>query len=330
MFLVFYGWTIVLTVPILSLYVLFWALESLELIDYNPIDILIYEYVYKWGESAFQLDLVRMPLIYLEYQVTLLLGTLNFDYNSPEFLLTYFLLSLPWVWLALYFLGPFLVFYAPGLYVIWYWYPEYFADEYWIYDDTGEEDLWGHERQYKYLMKLEEKWQHIADPENQAMSPKWSKVNKHTSRAGGQHVFEFEENAAQDVPTAPPEFRDDLPRQLQAVDTETPPPPLTEDQLPPAEDEEEDALEALMRKAREKNAAAKKARADAEAAEKITIAKAKGEDYVEEEVVPGAEDGAERVDYTVSDAYEELNAEYDRAIAEQWNDQSIDNEFVPC
>ena len=125
---------------------------------------------------------------------------------------------------------------------------------------------------------------------------------------------------------------------VQAADTETRPPPLTEDDLPPAEDEyddedddeEEDPLEALMRKAREKNAAAAKARADAEAAQKITIAKSKGEDYVPARDDPVTEDGAGRPDYTVGDAYVDLNAEYDRAIAEQWHDQSRDNEFVPC
>lgn len=65
-----------------SVYFLFWLLEIFEAIEDNPIEYFIFSVLTEWINTIAMLDFVRIPMIYFEYLVTLLVGLKEYDPNN--------------------------------------------------------------------------------------------------------------------------------------------------------------------------------------------------------------------------------------------------------
>ena len=59
-------------------YLVFWLLESLGLLNENPADYFIHNILFGWLESFSLLDIFRAPLIWMEYTIAVSLGYSEF------------------------------------------------------------------------------------------------------------------------------------------------------------------------------------------------------------------------------------------------------------
>lgn len=110
-------------VPFIALGGLFyfsmWCIEQWEWVERNPVDELWEDDISPWLDEIFELEYVRYPFLWLEYQVTILMGSFEFDYNDPGYLWMFYSLIVPWLWLLVYLiLDPFLVGLMPILVLI--------------------------------------------------------------------------------------------------------------------------------------------------------------------------------------------------------------------
>ena len=69
----------------LGIYGICWGMEELGWIDDNPIETFYHGYLLEWLDNLTYLDIVRVPLVYFEYQVTWMIGADDFDVNDPNF-----------------------------------------------------------------------------------------------------------------------------------------------------------------------------------------------------------------------------------------------------
>jgi hypothetical protein len=103
-----------------GLYGMFWAFEELEWIEDNPIDSFYHVYLVSWYESLSTVDWIRIPLIYLEYHVTLMRDQTEFDATNEEFQALFLFLAYPFVWNLVLILNPFLFLFMPIIMIV-YW-----------------------------------------------------------------------------------------------------------------------------------------------------------------------------------------------------------------
>jgi len=121
------------------LYVGAWSVEAWGWVHRNPIDWLWEDYFGPWLDAIFELEYVKYPFLWLEYQVTILMGSFEFDYDDPSFMSFFYALVVPWIWLMVYiFLDPFLVGFMPVLLIIANLDVTFFAEEHqiWVEEKT--------------------------------------------------------------------------------------------------------------------------------------------------------------------------------------------------
>ena len=103
-----------------SIFVGFWALEALGVIEKNPIDHVMAT-VNDWFSTAMLLNEVRIPVMWLEYQVIEIFGADAFDYNNENFLYWFYFLAFPFVWIFMLCFQPFIILFQPIMMLIFYY-----------------------------------------------------------------------------------------------------------------------------------------------------------------------------------------------------------------
>ena len=118
-----------------GLYGLFWILEETGALEDNPMEEFWNGYVLEWVTTATKLDIVRVPLIYFEYQITLLLGKQEFDPTNTEFQWLFFMISFPFIWTFMFLLNPFIAILSPFIMGSYYYDPTLFEFDAKIFKD---------------------------------------------------------------------------------------------------------------------------------------------------------------------------------------------------
>ena len=75
------------------------------------------------------LDSVRIPLIWMEFQVCKIIGAKDFDYTNEKFLDWFYFISFPFIWLLLLTLAPYLILFMPFFTLVFYNDPYLFVDD---------------------------------------------------------------------------------------------------------------------------------------------------------------------------------------------------------
>ena len=75
-----------------------WVLEEAGVLDDNYIDSVLNIFFYEWYHSILAVDWIRVPIIYMEYLVTMYLGQNEFDPTDERFESLFMLLATPFLW----------------------------------------------------------------------------------------------------------------------------------------------------------------------------------------------------------------------------------------
>lgn len=126
-------------------YLVAWVLEETGAIDHSYIDTTLNVVFDDWIESLGAVEWVRIPIIYMEYLVTVFLGLDEFDASDDRFRQMFMLLATPWLWQLMMFLCPFIVVIQPIVMIMYWVDPTLFAHEVYIWEhdmEIDEDDKW--------------------------------------------------------------------------------------------------------------------------------------------------------------------------------------------
>ena len=130
----FYGWA--------------WLFEEFGWVEDNYVDKVLSVFIYEGYKSFFAVEWIRIPIIYIEYLVTLYLGLDEFDPNDSRLHDAFVFIMAPFIWQLMMFVNPFIVAYSPLVMLI------YFSDKTMFKSDVY---IWEHDME----IDLEEKWINI-------------------------------------------------------------------------------------------------------------------------------------------------------------------------
>lgn len=101
----------------------------------NPIEYFIFHVLSEWYETLSFLDFIRIPMIYLEYLLTILCGFEDFDPENPTIQIMYRMTVFPAIWLLFFLVRPFLATFMPIILAIYYINPSLFQREIWVFEE---------------------------------------------------------------------------------------------------------------------------------------------------------------------------------------------------
>ena len=127
------------------IYLVAWILEETDAIDESYIDTTLNVVFKEWYESLSAVEWIRIPLIYMEYLVTIFLGLNEFDPTDERFTQMFMLLATPWLWQLMMLMAPFIAAYMPIIMIVYWSDPSLFAHEVYIWEhdvQIDENDKW--------------------------------------------------------------------------------------------------------------------------------------------------------------------------------------------
>ena len=127
------------------IYLIAWILEETGAIDESYIDTTLNVVFKEWYESFGAVEWIRIPIIYMEYLVTVYLGTDEFNPHDQRFKDLFMLLATPWLWHFMMIMAPLIVIIHPVVIIIYLSDPTLFAHEVYIWEhdmQIDEEDKW--------------------------------------------------------------------------------------------------------------------------------------------------------------------------------------------
>jgi len=116
------------------IYLVAWILEETGAIDEAYIDTTLNVVFSEWIESLGAVEWVRIPIIYMEYLVTVYLGLDEFDPTDDRFRDMFMMLATPWLWQAMMFINPFIVVIQPIVMICFWSDPTLFSHEVYIWE----------------------------------------------------------------------------------------------------------------------------------------------------------------------------------------------------
>ena len=111
-----------------AIYFVFWLMESLGLLEENPVDFFIHNILSGWLESLALLDIFRAPLIWMEYQIAVSKGETEFILDDRTKSLFLFL-TYPFTWMACTIILPYISVFAPVVMIVYFADPTLFSRE---------------------------------------------------------------------------------------------------------------------------------------------------------------------------------------------------------